>query len=325
VSRTGGGQSIDELMPLVKGKGSRLYNNWYTRGFQRANEAAEIAARMGMALDGTTRGWSVEENAARIARYHFDYSDISQLDAVAKTFIPFWTFASRNVQLQYVNRLARPALYNRWEDVQKLGPEVDDENWPIYLRERGAIPLSATQYLAPDLPQIDMVQQARRLADPVLLASQANPLIRAGIETAFQRSTAFDYPYSQAQQPLGATDWPSAILGEALDLFTFGRSNVSRPLSGTATAFVRDLAPSLIPPLQQFQRYAQAGASAAGVSPETQQMIGGRPTYAQRDPVAALAGYLGVPYGTVTPQQFQNELLRQQYAIRDIGRAARGG
>jgi hypothetical protein len=122
---------------------------------------------------------------------------------------------------------------------------------------------------------------------------------------------------------LGVTDWPSAFAGEALDVFSFGRSNVSRPLSGTATSFVRDLAPSIVPPLQQFQRYAQAGASALGASPETQQVIGGRPTYAQRDPLAALAAYFGVPYGTVTPEQIQNERLRRRYGIESVARQAR--
>lgn len=325
VTRAGGGQAIDELIPMVKGRGSRAYNNWYTRGFQRANEASEIAARMGLALDATTRGLSIEENAARIARYHFDYSDISQLDAIAKAFIPFWTFASRNVQLQLVNRILRPNLYNRWEDVKELGPEVDDEDWPIYLRDRGVIPLSATSYLAPDLPQNDLVEQARRLSDPVLLLSQANPLIRTAAETVSNRSLAFDYPYSTKQQELGVTDWPSALVGELLDVASFGRTNRSRPTQGTATAFVKELVPSMVPPLQQAQRYIQAAASAAGASPETQAAIGGRESYRQRDPLAVLATYLGIPYQTLTPEQLQSELRRRQYGIQDIAQRARGG
>jgi hypothetical protein len=324
VARAGGGQAIDEIMPLVSGEGSRLasiYNNRYTRFFQKGNEAAEIGARMGMALDAVTRGLPLDANAARISRYHFDYSDLSRVDRVAKTIIPFWTYASRNAQLQMVNRIMRPSLYNRWDQVLKLTPTVDEES-PLYLREREPIGLGGGWYLAPELPDIELNQQIARMTDPVLLLSQANPLIRSAVEGLAQYNLAFDYPYSQTQQQYGVTDSPSVLLGELIDQLSGNRTDLARREEGTATSWTRDLLPSMVPPLQQAQRYGQAALTAAGVPESTREAIGGRPSYQQRDPLSVLAAYLGVPVGKVDEQQLRNEALRRRFGIQDIVRRA---
>jgi hypothetical protein len=311
-------------MPLVVGEGSRfapLYNNRYTRFFQKGNEAAEIGARMAMALDAVSRGLPLDANAARISRYHFDYSDLSRVDRIAKTIIPFWTYASRNAQLQMVNRIMRPSVYNRWDQVLKLTPTVDEES-PLYLREREPIGLGGGWYLAPELPDIELNQQIARMTDPLLLLSQANPLIRSAVEGLAQYNLAFDYPYSQTQQQYGVTDFPSVMLGELIDQLTGNRTNLSRREDGTATAWTRDLLPSMVPPLQQAQRYGQAALTAVGVPESTREAIGGRPSYQQRDPLSVLAAYLGVPVGKVDEQQLRNEALRRRFGIQDIVKGA---
>ena len=317
---SGGGQAIDEVQALVRGSGSRLYNNKYTRFFQRTNEAAEIAARMGMALDGVAKGYTLDQNSARIARYHFDYSDVSQLDLIAKSFIPFWTFASRNVQLQVVNQFARPGMYRRYEEMKRINEQYDISGWPLWVRERGPVALGGMTAFDPDLPQVDLQQQLEMLTQPKRLLSQANPLLRAPIELIAGKTLAFDIPFSSQERQMGATDYLAAPLTEAIDL-AFG-SNLSSPTTGGISAAGQQLLPSILPPLQQFQRYSKAALSAAGQGPESaaQLAVGGDPRYAERDALTVLAAYLGIPIKRFTDQQLEGELRRRIFETNEVGR-----
>ena len=317
---SGGGQAIDEVQALVRGAGSRLYNNRYTRFFQRTNEAAEIAARMGMALDGVAKGYTLDQNTARIARYHFDYSDVSQLDLIAKSFIPFWTFASRNIQLQVVNQFARPGMYRRYEEMKRINEQYDTSGWPLWVRERDPIAIGGLTALDPDLPQVDLQQKLEMLTQPKRLLSQANPLLRAPLELTAGQSLAFDVPFSSRERPMGATDYLAAPLTEAIDL-GFG-SDLSSPTTGTISAAGQQLLPSMLPPLQQLQRYLKTGLGAAGYGPEStvQQTIGGEPKYAERDWLTTLGSYTGVPVRRFTPQQLESEMRRIIYELEQIGK-----
>jgi hypothetical protein len=321
---SGGGQAIDEVMPLIRGKSSRIYNNAYTRWFQKRNEQAEIWGRMAMAIDGVERGFTLDQNSARIIRYHFDYSDTSRLDEVAKLVIPFWTFASRNMSLQIINQFARPGMYQRYNDLRELteGRASDYPLWPVWLREREPLQLGDGRYVNPDLPQIDLQQQLEQLLVPQRLLGQSNPLIRTAVEGLTQKSLAFDTPFGTKTQKAGVTDIPSIALTE---LFGLTGGDVSGEFTDDGYQigrFAQSVGPGLLPPLQQLQRYLKSGLGAAGQGPESpaQQAIGGSQRYAERNFWTTLGTYLGIPYGELTPEQIQGELRRMQYAARDVGR-----
>lgn len=330
---SGGGQAIDEIMPLVRRTGANqtkaqraevIYNNRYTRWFQKRNERAEIWARMAMAVDGVERGFTLDANTARIKRYHFDYGDTSKLDEVAKLVIPFWTFASRNVSLQIVNQFARPGMYQRYNDLRELteGRADDYAAWPLWLREREPVQLGTGMFLNPDLPQVDLQQQLEQLFTPRRLLGQSNPLIRTAVEGLSGRSLAFDTPFGSKTSRAGVTDIPSAAITELADLLSADVSGEFVPGEGYQMGrFAQSVAPGLLPPLQQLQRYLKSGLGAAGQGPESpvQQAIGGSERYAERDWLTTLGTYLGIPVGRLTPEQLQAELRRIQYNIRDVG------
>ena len=324
VARSGGGQAVDELMPLVKGQGRVIYNNAYTRFFQRNNEAVEIAARFGMALDGVRKGLTPDQNAARIARYHFDYSDLSRLDRVAKTFIPFWTFASRNIQLQMVNQFVRPKWYSRYEALRRSDSEQDTSMFPLWLRERDPLVIGENRVIDLDLPQVDMEQKFQQMLSPQRLASMTNPLFRTTIEAMTGESTAFDYPFSTKERDLGYTDIisigaalpPTAVFGGSLN---FGGEGFLGAQSGD---FVQNLGPNLLPPLQQFQRLIKPIMNAAGVSDEAQQRFGGPERYSERDLMTTLGSFSGIPFRQVTEKDISNEMRRRQFLLDEILRDA---
>ena len=67
---------------------------------RKAGEFVENYSRFGLMWDGISKGLSPQEAAARANKYLIDYSDLSNVDRVAKQIIPFWTFMSRNTPLQ---------------------------------------------------------------------------------------------------------------------------------------------------------------------------------------------------------------------------------
>ena len=324
VARSGGGQAVDELMPLVKGQGNRIYNNFYTRFFQRNNEAVEIAARFGMALDGVRKGLTPDQNAARITRYHFDYSDLSRLDRVAKTFIPFWTFASRNIQLQIVNQFVRPKWYSRYEALRRSDSEQDTSMFPLWLRERDPLAIGENRVIDLDLPQVDMEQKFQQMLSPQRLASMTNPLFRTIIEAMTGESTAFDYPFSTKDRGLGITDLPSALVAAGPTAFFGGslRGGGEGVFGLQSGDFVQNLGPSLLPPLQQLQRLVKPIMNAAGASDEAQQRFGGPERYSERDLMTTLGSFSGIPFRQVTEKDISNEMRRRQFLLDEILRDA---
>jgi len=279
---------------------------------------------MAMAVDGVERGFTLDANTARIKRYHFDYGDTSQLDEVAKLVIPFWTFASRNVSLQIVNQFARPGMYQRYNDLRELteGRADDYAAWPLWLRERVPVQLGTGTFLNPDLPQVDLQQQLEQLFTPRRLLGQSNPIIRTAVEGLSGRSLAFDTPFGSKTSRAGVTDIPSAAITELADLLSADVSGEFVPGEGYQMGrFAQSVAPGLLPPLQQLQRYLKSAVGAAGQGPESpvQQAIGGSERYAERDWLTTLGTYLGIPVGRLTPEQLQGELRRIRYNIRDVG------
>lgn len=321
---SGGGQSIDEVfrlakLPVTAGKRQRafnkLYNNAITRGQQRINEGVEIGARMAMALDGVRQGWSLEQNAARIRRYHFDYSDLSQFDMYAKAIIPFWTFASRNMQVQIINMITRPAMYRGYERVKEMGADVDTI-LPEWVQNRSPIMLGARTLLMPDLPMVGLEEQAKQLGAGGVsrIVAQANPLIRSIIEGVSGESAMFG---SNLRAPVegatGVTDMPAQVL-----------QNITRLWRGedpTYNKYWQELLPSLLPPLQQLQRYIQPTLGAMGAT-GAQDFVGGTERYKTRDFMTTIANYLGIPYRKLTDAELEKAIDSRIYEMNSIVREA---
>ena len=326
---SGGGQAIDEVLPLLKrvkpqpvvgGKAKRnwdwTYNNALTRGQQRVNETVEIAARMGMALDAVQKGWDMNANAARIRRYHFDYSDLSGFDRTMKQIIPFWTFASRNVQLQMVNMITRPAMYRAYERVVDGGGDYDTI-LPEWMSNRNPIMLGADKVLMPDLPMVGLQEQINQLGGGGLsrVAAQSNPLIRAGIELLSGESAMFGSNLRRpVEDPVGISDRPAQAL-----------QNITRLWRGEEPEFNKywqELLPSLLPPLSQLQRYLQPTLGAVGLE-GAQDFVGGPERYKSRDFLTTFANYLGIPYRDLTDEELRKAVDSTVYQIEKIMREAK--
>lgn len=303
VFATGAGQAADDILaPILAGKGSKLLNNKLVRGWSNVNEATEVAHRFALAYSSLRKGNPFDAAVNMVTRYHFDYSDLSKLDEVARKFIPFWIFASRNIPLQIVNQVARPSMYRAYESVQRNFPAQGTENFPEWIRKRGPIQLpfmSNGNVLMPDLPQLDMQEQIRMMTDPMRLMSQFNPLIKLPIELAGNRQLWNDVPFQQKPSPVkGPLDYPAMLAG--LLMGGAGRNpSTGEYYTSSKAAYA---VPNLLPTLAQFQRLIPA--------------LGGKEAYQDRAS-SSRASYVGLPYRHVSQNEQFNELQRRQFAIRD--------
>lgn len=308
---SGAGQTADDILaPIISAKGNRMLKMPGIKQWSQANESVEVAARFSLALSSLKRGLDPDAALNQVARYHFDYSDLSSLDEFMRQWIPFWTFASRNIGLQIVNQAARPGLYRRYEALRRnFGVSEEDQTiFPQWLEGRQPLQfpgMAPGAVVNPDLPFIDMEEQLRMFSDPMRLLSQANPLVKLPIELAGGRQLYQNIPFKDEKAEVaGPLDWPALLAG----LVTGGGGR--RPDGSFYTTQRAAYAlPNLLPTLGQVQRVLPR-------IPFTDFRLGGKESYQDRQS-SSVASYFGLPYRRVSQQEQMNELIRRQFAIKN--------
>lgn len=301
VLATGGGQTVDDLLyPVIKGRGASYLEKRPVRNWIQANEATETAVRMGAALHALNTGADLDGAAALITRYHFNYSDVSTLDEFAKQFVPFWTFATRNIPLQIVNQVARPSVYRAYESLQRNFPVEEGTVLPPWLAARGPLGLTSGVVINPDLPQIDLQDQVRMLADPQRLVSQLNPLIKLPVELMGNRMLATDTPFTEKNQEYrGILDLPATLVASLL-----GQTGRTAEGDLTLSSKAAYAIPNLFPTLATAQRLLP--------------QLGGKEAYLDRQISSIGSSGFGLPFRGISATEQQNELTRRQFALRDL-------
>jgi len=188
-------------------RSERAFNNWATRLSQRTGQDwVEGPARLALALNTTRYGGSMNDAMNRITRIHFDYSQVSKFDEQMKRLIPFWTFMSRNVPLQFTQMWSKPKTYLHFQSFARNFAQQPPEFFPEYLEQSGGfdtglrtpewlskvpiigppagMPIAAT----PDLPHLRLRDDLNRIAgavggeNPAQILSDFNPAFTAPAE-----------------------------------------------------------------------------------------------------------------------------------------------
>lgn len=301
VMATGAGQTADDFFyPIASEKGQRWLNSRVVTAWRNRNEQVEMAGRMALALSSLRKNLGFDGAVSQVARYHFDYTDLSKLDEVAKRFVPFWTFATKNIPLQIINQIARPGLYRAYDSLERNFEVDKDLVLPPWMQANRPISGPGGRIFMPDLPFIDMENQLRMFGDPMRFASQLNPLLKLPVELAGGRQLGLDIPFSEKPyQVRGPLDYPAA-LGGAL----FGQTQQTAEGDLVTSSQAGYALPSLLPSLAQLQRLIP--------------QLGGKETYVERQPYSILSATTGIPLRGVTETEQQNELIRRQFALRDF-------
>lgn len=292
-------QTNDIIQPIVDAaKSNRLMGSRPVKSWTSANHHTEVALRMTAALRGVKNGLDLDAGTQMVSRYHFNYGDLSKLDEYAKLFVPFWTFASRNIPLQFVNQLTRPSVYRAYERVREEYPVDPSVVLPEWLARRNPIGLGGNRVLNPDLPWIDMEDQVGQFSDPLRLLGQMYPQYRLIPELAGNRMFGTGIPFSSKTEPIrGPLDYPSALLG----LLTGQTKMTADGLQMTSKGSY--LLPQAFPTLATLQR----------LIPE----LGGQERYVGRAGSSRF-GFLGVPIRTVSEEEQQRTLTGRELKIQAV-------
>ena len=302
---TGRGMGDELASPVMKGVGSKLMNNKFTRFFGGLNDYVERSVRFPLALDSLKKGMSYDEAVERVARIHFDYSDVSRLDEAAMSVVPFWIWTTRNIPLQITQMWTRPSAYSVYEKVKEANPVNEDLIVPSWISDMGAISpfgVSDSFVLTPDLPMNRLEKNATDLFSTKLLG-QLNPLIKVPIETLVaDKQLALDIPFSDQYQKAKGIDKAVAALGAFLGADALGKRD---PKTGELliNPKFQYAIPNIIPPLAQAERLSGGE-------------VGGKGTYDERQ-LSSILNYVGIPVREIGPQQQRSEIINRQFKIKD--------
>lgn len=313
----GAGMGVSALDELAATGGRKwATDNWYLRANRAFGERVEGSARFMLAYDSVAKGMDLQAGSARVKRYLFDYGDRSKLDESLGVVIPFWTWMSRNLPLQIVNRWTNPRAYLTYNKLMNSIRE-DEEGavTPSWLREQGAVSLGGGMFLNPDLPQTRIGETLAMAGDPKRLLSMVNPALRLPIELTGGRQLYNDVPFSD--RPQQVTGGPlSSILTPLLALA--GQTQTVGPQGVTDGSGRMILQPG------ETATNATANYALMNAIPFlslTERLLPNTDQYEQRQGQSWL-NFLGVPLRNVTPAMQEAEIERRKRQIAGMAAAA---
>jgi len=316
VESTGRRGFFSELTePVVAGTkrakvANAFLNNPYTKAVRAANTRVEDAVRFPLALKAIQDGDDYVGAASQVARYHFDYTDLSQVDEFALKFIPFWIWTTRNLPNQLANQWMRPQVYSLWEDLQQSLPADDNVLMPKWMQDYE--PMSLARFgmpnvlLRPDLPHQRLDKTIRELTSLRGLAGQSYPILKLPLESWSGKNAALDIPFSNEPREAKGFDAVTAAILNALG--KEGAAPKQRDASGKEQQMITDF-PSyavgnMLPIIATLQRL-------------TGGYLGGKESYADRMP-SAWATFLGAPVDIITDRMQGSEAYGRTRNIGDL-------
>jgi hypothetical protein len=268
-----------------------LTNNPITRTNRRVGAWVEQHSRFMLAYDGIRQGLDVNGATARTRKFLFDYEDVSNMDAVMRSIIPFWMWTSRNLPLTIQNIYMNPRPYQWYQSVRRnIEDQEKTEGLPLYMREAGGFALAGTDFAAtPDLGFNRLQADVNMLTDPTRFAANVNPLLRVPVETmvagkSFFRNRDFQKSPIPVEGPVGTL---ASMLGQPIGA---GSSVGGQRFVDEKLLYALG---NLVPTLNQVERF-----------------IPSQEYYQQRGSTNPLLGYLGAPVREVTPQMRASEQRR---------------
>ena len=308
VMATGHGVNDDFAAPTV-GRLAQVTTDKYINFFQRKNSFVERAVRLPMAIDSFNKGQTFDEAVARIARVHFDYSDLSKFDETAKRIIPFWVWTSRNIPLQLTQILTRPKAYYEYQRVQEEFPPNTNLLMPKWISDREPLGISnavGNWVLTPDLPHIRMKAMFESFANPQQALGQTGLPIRLPAELIsgkkFGEYVQDFNPYGKQKEVRGPYE---TLISKALNRFlNDGQITVDKYGNAVMDERVTHIVESIFPIIAQINRLT--GGATGGKEALEERML------------SSILNYTGIPAREIGPVQQRQEAQRRDREVQDL-------
>ena len=290
---TGSGRTKEMLAGVGQGK---LTDNFALDFSQKVGERVEGSSRFMLSYDGIIKGMDSGQAGARVTKYLFDYSNPSMIDEKLRNIVPFWTWMSRNLPLQLVNRWTNPRAYIAYENfVKSVSQDSSNDAVPQYMREAGAFKIANGLFLQPDLGFNRVQQMVTEAGEPARLLSYVNPALRLIPELSGNRRYYNNQPFSDKPQELKGA---SALLAPFLQMA--GMTTTGANGSQYASDRTKYAIGNLIPTFAQGDR----------LFPSTE---GGNQKRA-----SSWATWMGLPIKELTANMEKSEKFRREKLDSDI-------
>ena len=250
----------------------------------------ENTVRFAMTYDGVANGLSVQEAAARTAKFLIDYNDISSADRVLKQIIPFWMWMSRNTALQAEIVWTNPKVYKIYDSARQA---VEDEEGtsefvPDYLKDVGAfkLPGQDTYFKSPAglLGRGEESVLSTLIEDPLKLLSRTTPALKVPAEL-FKNEQFF------TGAPIVSDGKGNALL------YAFQQLNAPGQLIGRLASFT---------PARRNEIFQNlTGVKSAQADPKGQE-------------INSLWSFIGAPIFQLTPDQERGEIWRRFFDLLEL-------
>ena len=292
-------EEVGSKLPFLN-KPQGFVNNSATRQSFRAASNIEDTLRGTLFMDRIIKGSTPDQALADVAKFHFDYDDLSQAERqIARRVVPFYTWSRKNFPLQLEGMLTRPRLYNRFAHTKRnveLGTE-EEQIVPQYVEEalhiRTPFELPGGRaYILPDLP----FKELTRTIDPGQVFGSVTPLIKTPIELKFGTKAFQNIPFRSDPQEVPAS-WPG--LGQALDAIGYAEEIDGKFYANDRTLYAVEQA---WPVLARLRRTLPSDSDEA---------------FKDRQLTTVLNMTLGLGAFTNTERAMNNELFRREIESRD--------
>lgn len=191
---------------------------------KHVGDPLETNAKMAHFIDKLNKGYSPEQAAESVRKYLFDYADITEAEKKIRAWVPFYTFARKNIVLQLENLVTNPGkmtAINKLAESTKSSMGTQEDDMPDWMKSELAIPIGNDQYLMLGLPiaQLNMFGGGETMRN---LLGMLSPFAKVPIETAMNQQIFSGAPlekYPGARSRFGNVELPAKV---AYGLSQFG-------------------------------------------------------------------------------------------------------
>jgi hypothetical protein len=141
---TKSGETVGEgIRKVGRGKGTKRLRA--SQVLKNRDDVVRLATYIG----GRKRGLSPEKAAERSSKYHFDYGDLTDFERrVMRRLMPFYTFSSRNIPLQFKSYFGKPGKYANYQKAREefakaFGVDLDEAERNMAESEQRSAPFVA--------------------------------------------------------------------------------------------------------------------------------------------------------------------------------------
>lgn len=125
---------------VLRGANPLGSQNVVMRGVASFNRMGEDMARLTLFMDSVRKGHAPGAAAARVAKYIFNYDELSRTMKAARSAFPFWTWNYKNWGLEVQSLLTKPDKFATAAAAFRAGQELDRLDPEAALLERDAGP-----------------------------------------------------------------------------------------------------------------------------------------------------------------------------------------